>query len=585
MTAAAQGAHPTSARRAGTAPTRAARRRRPSALTRLTLRRDRRASLAWAGGAVALAVYCVVAFSAMYATAAERSAAATLYSSPAAVVFTGPGYGLDVPDPGIGALFAGEVLLYLALVVVLAGALTAVARTRGDEEAGPGELLRAAPVTAGAPARAALASITVTGLLAGAGCTLATVASGLEMADAVGLGLGLLVLTWCGAGLGLVAGGLAPTARSARGLAMLAVIAWVALRGIGDVSDSAGWLSWTTPIGLLQQMRLWAGLRWVPLVLAAVMAAVLVGVGLAMHARRELGEGVLALGSGGRSRRRGPRGPIALALRVSAPTRAWWMVGGLLFGATYGIFAPVVETSFAALFEENPALSAFVGGELTIATYVRLIVGYGGILAAACAVVLALGAVKEEEQGRAGTVLAGPVSRWSWLAGRLVVTVLGSGGVLAGSALGLVGSAVPLLVAGGSLDADGGARLALGALLGLVAHWPAALLLGALVTAVQAALPRLARPLGWGVLTVALALTLFAPMVQAPQWVVDLSPFTHVPRLPTDGAAGTGAGGGSGWVDVAGPGNAWIGPAVCVVAALVLVAVARRVLERRDLVA
>ena len=72
----------------------------------------------------------------------------------------------------------------------------------------------------------------------------------------------------------------------------------------------------------------------------------------------------------------------------------------------------------------------------------------------------------------------------------------------------------------------------------------------------QAALPRLARSLGWGVLTVALALTLFAPMVQAPQWVVDLSPFTHVPRLPTDGAVGTGAGGGSGWVDVAGPATA-----------------------------
>ena len=44
--------------------------------------------------------------------------------------------------------------------------------------------------------------------------------------------------------------------------------------------------------------------------------------------------------------------------------------------------------------------------------------------------------------------------------------------------------------------------------------------------------PRLAVPAGWTVLGVIALLTLVGPALRLAQWVMDISPFTHVPKLP-----------------------------------------------------
>jgi len=183
------------------------------------------------------------------------------------------------------------------------------------------------------------------------------------------------------------------------------VLAWFLLRGLGDAGSSGGGdstdsaaslLSWLTPIGLIQQSRVYVDLRWAPLGLLAGVAVVLVWAGLVLHARRELGEGLVASAGAWRSRRRGPAGALGLALRTSASLRGWWAMGGLVFGLTYGIFAPTVEDSFQQMVADNPAMQAFFGDQLSVQSYLSMIIGYGGILAAACSVALA-GAVVGEE--------------------------------------------------------------------------------------------------------------------------------------------------------------------------------------------
>ena len=51
-------------------------------------------------------------------------------------------------------------------------------------------------------------------------------------------------------------------------------------------------------------------------------------------------------------------------------------------------------------------------------------------------------------------------------------------------------------------------------------------------------LPRL-TPAAWGPLAICLLIGLTGAAVQVDQWVLDLSPFTHVPRLPGDTATAT----------------------------------------------
>ena len=164
----------------------------PSALTRLTLRRERRSILAWSLGGGCLTLYCILMFNTMYATAEERQAAALTYSTPAAAVFTGPGFGMDAAAPSMGALFAAQALGWLALVAALMGVLIVVSRTRGDEEGGPSELLRSAPVGRGASARAALSSTVLAGVVMSGLCSLAALAGGLDPGGCLVVGLGLL---------------------------------------------------------------------------------------------------------------------------------------------------------------------------------------------------------------------------------------------------------------------------------------------------------------------------------------------------------------------------------------------------------
>lgn len=552
-------------------------------LTRLTLRRDRRPAIGWTLGVALLTVYSAIALTGIYDTPEERRAFVTAFSSPMAAMFTGPGYGLDAADPSLGAILATEVLGYLALVAVLAGLLMSIARTRADEETGPGELLRAAPVGRSQAARAALVSVAVTGVLMAVVFCAITIAVGLAPRDALAAGLGLAASTAAGAGGGLVLGALAGSARAARGSGVLLVVVWYQLRGLGDSSAGADWLSWTTPIGLVQQARPWAGLRWAPLLLLVVGAVALCVAGCALHARRELGEGLVRLPASWGPRRPGPRGAVGLALRTSAATRGWWLVGGLVFAVVYGVFASQVESSLAAMFEDNPALRAFVGGELTVQTYLALIVTYGGLAVAACAVALASAAAGEEGSGRAAVILAQPVARGRWLMGRATVVVAGVGAMAVAIAVGLVASAVIPLIARGSEAAERPWALATGIVAGCGSTIPAALLLGALALAAQALALRAGRMVGWGVLLLATCVTVLGQALRAPQWLLDLSPFTHLPSLPT-ASAGRAGGAGEAWGVVLGPSQSWIGPGVCLVAACVLLSVAAAALRRRDLV-
>lgn len=554
-----------------------------SPLTRLTLRRDRRPAIGWTAGIALLAAYSAIALTGIYDTAAERRAFATAFSSPMAAMFTGPGYGLDDADPSLGAILATEVLGYLALIAVLAGLLMSIARTRADEETGPGELLRAAPVGRSQATRAALASVMLTGsLMAVAFCAI-TVAVGLAPLDALAAGLGLALCAAAGAGGGLVLGALAGSARAARGMGTLLVVAWYQLRGLGDSTAGADWLSWTTPIGLVQQARPWAGLRWAPLLLLAAGAAALCALGCALHARRELGEGLVTLLASRGARRPGPRGAVALALRTSAATRGWWGVGGLVFAVVYGVFASQVESSLAAMFEDNPALKAFVGGQLTVQTYLALIVTYGGLVLAACAVALASATAGEEGSGRAAVLLAEPIPRERFLMGRAAVMAAGVGATAVAIAVGLMTSAIAPLANQGSEAAAQPWALAASITVGCAATLPAALLLGALTLAAQALVPRAGRIVGWGLLLGAVCVTTLGQALRAPQWLLDLSPLTHLPSLPT-ARAGRAGGAAEAWTAILGPSHAWIGPGVCLVLAGLLLALAATALRRRDLV-
>jgi ABC-2 type transport system permease protein len=129
----------------------------------------------------------------------------------------------------------------------------------------------------------------------------------------------------------------------------------------------------------------------------------------------------------------------------------------------------------------------------------------------------------EETAGRADPVLSGVFGRIRWGLSHLLVAVAGTAGLLA-----LAGVATGF---GYSLRGAGGGEVVrmLGA--GL-AELPAALVIAGVAAAAFGLLPDACVAVGWTVLGLVVALNIFGQSLQLSHWVLDISPFTHVPRLP-----------------------------------------------------
>jgi ABC-2 type transport system permease protein len=110
------------------------------------------------------------------------------------------------------------------------------------------------------------------------------------------------------------------------------------------------------------------------------------------------------------------------------------------------------------------------------------------------------------------------------MAGHIVIAAVGGTALLA--AMGLASAVAHAAVVG---DLPGQvASLVPSALLRV----PAALVVGGLTVAFFGRWPRVATGLSWGAYAVFVVLTMFGTLLDLPQLVVDLSPFTHVSTTP-----------------------------------------------------
>ena len=179
-----------------------------------------------------------------------------------------------------------------------------------------------------------------------------------------------------------------------------------------------------------------------------------------------------------------------------------------------------------------------------------------GLVTAGYAISVVLRLRSDETSERAEPVLATAARRVSWGSSYLVVAAAGSAVMLAAAGLG-TGLAYGLRAGNAGTQVP---RL-LGAAL---AQWPAVLAVAAIAAALFGLWPEFCVAGGWTALALAAVVMLLGPTLRLAQWVQDISPFTHVPKLP----GGT----------VSAAALAWL----CV-AALALVAAGLAGLRRRDI--
>jgi len=260
------------------------------------------------------------------------------------------------------------------------------------------------------------------------------------------------------------------------------------------------------------------------LVLPVACAVVVTVIAALLAARRDLGTGLLPDRPGPATASAWLRSPLAIVWRQQRAGLAGWAVGALVAGAAFGSIAGNIGSLLGSGTGLRSAVARLGGQSGLTDAYLAATMGIMGLVAAGYAISVVLRLRSDETAGRADPVLAAAVGRVRWAAGSLTVAAAGAAVVLAATGL---GAGISYGLRGG----DTGTQLPrlLGAAL---AQWPAVLAVTAVAVAVFGLLPGSSVAVGWTALGAAAVVTLLGPTLRLAQWIQDISPFTHVPKLP-----------------------------------------------------
>jgi ABC-2 type transport system permease protein len=488
-------------------------------MLRLYLRRDRVVLPLWTLLlSLPLATVYIGSIEKVYPDQAARAGfAASIMASPAQRALYGQIYNDSLGATGIWK--AGMFHLLIAVAVIL----TVIRHTRADEETGRAELIDSTAVGRYASLTAALllsfgASV-ITGAVGTAGLLTTSVPPSGSLAFGAALACSGLVFTAVAA----VAAQLSSSARFARGAAFAVLATAFTLRAVGDAGS--GTLSWLSPLGWSLQVRPYAGDRWWVLLLHLATTILLTTLAYRLLAGRDVGAGLIAERPGPATASPMLRDALGLAWRLDRGALLLWTVGLCLYGLLIGSVVHGIGDELGGGTAQDIVERMGGTGALEQA-FVAVAFCMLGMMAAAFAISLTLRAHQEEAGQRAETVLGGAVGRSRWLAGYLAIA--------------LVGSAVAMLIAGaaagltyGVAAHDVGGKLSL-VLATAAVQLPAVWLSAAVTVALFGLAPRFS-PVAWGVLIGFVALYLIGSLSGFPQWLLDLEPFAHIPRV-TGGA-------------------------------------------------
>ena len=487
-------------------------------LVRFIIRRDRVRLPVWIVGIVFMVLLSTVSVIDLYPTQADLDTAAETASGNAALLaLQGPDYGLDT----IGGQVVFNIGAFGYVIVALMGMFLVGRHTRADEESGRTELLRATVLGRNAPVTAVLLVAAAAFAVLGALIALSLMSQDLATEGSVVYGAAMGGFGLMFAGVTAVTAQVTEHNRTALGTAGAALGAAYVIRAIGDIGG--GTLSWLSPMGWAMGSRPFAGERpWTLLLLAAATVA-LVGVAFALLGIRDLGGALVPPRPGPATASSALRRPLGLATRLQRGSVIGWAAGLLLTGVSYGS----VANDIGDLIGNNDAVEDIIAqaaGSLTDSFFNTSLLMMA-LITGGFAVSSVLRLRSEETAGRAEVLLATAVSRPRWAGSHLTVAIVGSAAIMVVAGLGM-GVTYAIIAS----DAGQIGRLAGAA----AAFVPPLWVVVGLTFAVYGLVPR-AVAAAWAALGLFVVIGFFGQLFGLPGWLMDVSPFQHVPRMPVEG--------------------------------------------------
>lgn len=490
----------------------------------LTARRAIRSGVIWGyifGVAIASSA---LSYAKIYKTTAERDALAVTYGSDKAIAaLFGPAPRLQT----VAGFTAFKISMTLIILGAVWGLLTSTRLLRGEEDSGRWEVLLAGQTTRRGAVAQALGGLGAGVLVLWAVTAVITIVAGQDSSVGIGPGpalyfaLAMVATAVMFLAVGALTSQLAATRRQAASYAAAFLGVAYAVRMIADAGVGLHGLIWVSPLGWVEELRPLTAPQPLALLPVAVFTAVVAAVATELADGRDVGASLLPDRARSRPHPRLLSGSTGLAIRLVRPmTIGWWVAIGVA-AALFGLIAKSaggtisgssVQQVFAKLGAPGSGADAVLGACFLILAVLVAFTAAGQLTAAR----------SEESGGRLDHLLARPVSRSSWFAGRLGVAVVAVvvGGLAAGvfAWLGAASqhtgvSLATLLAAGLNLVPPAITILGLGAL--TFGVWPRATSI--VVYAV----------LGWSLLVV-----IVGGIGAVSHWVLDTSVFHQMASAP-----------------------------------------------------
>lgn len=464
-----------------------------------------------------------ISYAQLYTTSTQRDALAAAYGSNQATrALFGPAPLLQT----IGGFTAFKISMTLMVLGAIWGILTSTRLLRGEEDANRWDLLLLGQTT-----RQRATAQAVVGFVAGAlvfwvVTAFITILSGRDAKVGIGLGaslyfaLAMVATAIMFLTVGAATSQLAATRRQAAAFGATVLGVSYALRLIADAGVGLHGLIWATPLGWVEELQALTvpqPLVFLPIV---VFVTLLAGVAVSLSGRRDVGKSIIPDRTHAKPRLTLLFGPTGLAIRLlRARVIAWWVAiaaSALLFGLIAKSAGTTITGSakevFAKLGAPGSGANAVLGACFLILAVLVAFVAAGQVTSAR----------SEESDGMLDHILIGPVSRRSWLGGRLLVclVVLLLSGLLAG-ALAWLG--------GVSQDAGVSFTTLLEAGVNIV---PPAIAVSGLGVFVFGLRPRLTSIAVYGLVGWSLLLVIVGGIGDVNHWLLDTSVFHQMASAP-----------------------------------------------------
>ena len=491
-------------------------------LLRLNLRRDRWQLFFWVLGITGLSVLVAGAFPRLFPTSQERQLLAETVKNPAMIAMIGPSSSLD--NYTLGAMFGHEMTLFMAMTSAVMGIMLTASHTRGDEEEGQLEMLRALAVGRLAPLSAVLVEILLISLLL---ALTNGIGIGLLGVDTMPMSSTLLYGAALGAALLVFAGAAALIAQfveTKRGtvagaLAFLGVS--YLFRGFTDLSQPR--LSWLSPLSWVYKTEVFVKDTWLPIFLSLLCAVFLFGACFFLNSIRDLGIAFIP-----QRRGRDSAGPLlktslGLSVRLIKTTLLSWLLVLFVAGASYGSFFGDLEN----FFESNEMLALLLpkdSGYSLTEQFMTVLMVILSILSTIPVVSILLRVYGEEKRGRVEQLLSKALTKRKLIGGYYVFAFLTAPAMLLCAVAGLYVASSRVMTTPISLSVM---------LTSSFVYLPAMWLVLALALLLVAYRPQWSS-LIWGYLAFSFFVNYLGNLLNVPEVIQHLSVFSYIPRIPVE---------------------------------------------------